>query len=303
MIERDYSPFTPGTPVSVELFTGREDQIRELDRLVRSSAAGRLSVCFLTGERGLGKSSLAKYMRELAEKNHELLGLHVFLGGVSELEEMVKKVFDRLVKDSIDRPWYEKIKRFLGNHIQQVGLFGVTVEFSADKQDLAKAVNDFAPALHRLIEELAGQKKGLLLILDDINGLASSRAFANWLKSLVDEIAVGKEQLPLCLILVGLEERRRELIKSQESLARVFNLIELPTWTQEETAAFYQKAFASINLNYEAEAISWMAELSGGLPTVCHEIGDAVLNSTVTSSHAPIRLDGARLPLLASCSA
>jgi hypothetical protein len=289
-MERDYSPFTPGTPVSVELFSGREDQIRDLVRMVRKAAAGQLAVGFMTGERGIGKSSLAKFVKELSEKNHEMLGIHVFLGGVNELEEMARRVFDRLVKDSIDRPWYEKVKNFLGNHIKDVGLFGVTVEFEAGHKELKQAVNDFAPSLRRLIKQLKGQKKGLLLILDDINGLASSTDFANWLKSLVDEIAVDREPLPLCLLLVGLERSRRELIKSQESLARVFQIVDVPVWKKEESNAFFTNAFQAIKVKINDDALARLTHWSQGLPVIAHEIGDALLkvddDNTITDDDA-----------------
>ena len=47
-----------------------------------------------------------------------------------------------------------------------------------------------------------------MIILDDLNGLAESHEFANWLKSLVDEIATSGQRLPFLLVLVGLPERR-----------------------------------------------------------------------------------------------
>lgn len=68
---------------------------------------------------------------------------------------------------------------------------------------------------------------GLALILDDINGLASMQPFADWLKSLIDEIALDAEPTALCLIIVGLEERRQSLIELQPSLARAFKLFQI----------------------------------------------------------------------------
>ena len=62
MSNKGNSPFTPGSPVPVELFVGRERQIRELIRY-----AGQVS----SGDRGIGKSSLASFL-------HNILGIHVF---------------------------------------------------------------------------------------------------------------------------------------------------------------------------------------------------------------------------------
>lgn len=275
---KDYSPFTPGLPVPVELFVGRRNEIDRLRQKVAATIGGRLQVGFLSGERGIGKSSLASFARFLVERDFQVLGLHTFLGGVTELTEMVRRIFDRLLKESVDKAWHDKVTRFFGNHIRQVGLFGISVEFGATDGDLQLAVHDFAPSLRRLTERLRDEKKGIFLILDDINGLASSLDFANWLKSLLDEIATATEPLPLCLLLVGLDERRQSLASLQPSLMRVFDLIEIRAWSDDETRAFYQNAFSKVGFTVDDDALSLLSGYTGGLPVLAHEIGDAVFN-------------------------
>ena len=272
------SPFTPGMPAPVEFFIGRLGEVELLKTKVASSEHGRLEIGFLIGERGIGKSSLASFVRYLSEREHRMLGLHTFLGGVNSLEEMVRRVFDRLLKESIESPWHEKVKKFFGNHIREVGLFGISVEFGAPQQDLMRMVHDFAPALRNLVESLGDEKRGILLILDDINGLAKSAAFANWLKSLVDEIATSQKPLPLCLLLVGLEERRQQLIGIQPSLARVFELVEIRPWSSDETRNFYNNAFAQARMEVEEPALAMLSRIAGGLPMLAHEIGDVAFN-------------------------
>jgi len=274
-MHKDYTPFTPGQPVPVDFFVGRLAEIAHLKEKVAAAASGRLQVAFLSGERGIGKSSLVSFMRFIVERDHKVLGLHTFLGGVASLEEMARRVFDRLLKESIGKGWEDRIKQFFGNHIQQVGLFGVSVEFSAPEKDLRRMVNDFAPALRNLMQRLEGQKEAVLIVLDDINGLASSPEFANWLKSLVDEIATSREPLPLCLILVGLEERRQSLISLQPSLARIFDLVEIKTWSLEETREFFRNTFSKVNVSVDEEGLSILSRFAGGLPVLAHEIGEA----------------------------
>ncbi|HQO36330.1 MAG TPA: ATP-binding protein, partial [bacterium] len=279
-MQRDYSPFTPGIPVPVEFFVGRQAEITHLrDKIVRASK-GQLQIAFLSGERGIGKSSLASFVRHLAERENQVLGLHTFLGGVTTLTEMVRRVFDRLLKDSLDKAWHEKVKGFFGDHIREVGLFGVSLEFGAGPSDLERMVHDFAPALRNLSNRLQHKKKGLLIILDDINGLAASEDFANWLKSLVDEIATSSAPLPLCLLLVGMEERRQSLIDLQPSLARVFDLISIEPWSDEETREFYVSSFSKVGITVDDDALEDLVEYTGGLPVIAHEIGDAVFKQT-----------------------
>lgn len=273
------SPFTPGLPVPIEFFVGRLEEIKRLREKLARAQKGYLDVSFLVGERGIGKSSLASFVRNLSERDSRFLGLHTFLGGVTSLEEMVRRVFDRLLKESVGTRWHDKIKRFFGNHIQEVGLFGISVEFKAPNQELTRMVHDFAPALRNLVDRIKDEKTGLFIILDDINGLASSAAFAEWLKSLVDDIATSQKPLPLCLLLVGLEERRQSLIERQPSLARVFDLIEIKAWSNEETKTFYENAFSRVGIPVDDEPLRLLVRYAGGLPVLAQEIGDAVFKA------------------------
>lgn len=101
---KDYSPFTPGLPVPVEFFVGRLAEVNRLTEKVASAGVGRLQVAFLSGERGIGKSSLASFVRVIAERDHGALGLHTFLGGVATLEEMARRVFDNSSRKASAKP-------------------------------------------------------------------------------------------------------------------------------------------------------------------------------------------------------
>jgi hypothetical protein len=149
------------------------------------------------------------------------------------------------------------------------------MEFGASPQDLKRIVHDFAPALSNLTDRMKDEKKGILLVLDDINGLSSSLDFANWFKSLVDEIATSQKPLPLCLLLVGIEKRRQELIQLQPSIARVFEITEIREWSNEETSIFYRNAFFKVGMEVDEEALKGLTRFAGGLPVLAHEIGDA----------------------------
>jgi hypothetical protein len=270
------SPFSPGQPVPIEFFVGRIQEIERLRSMVLASVQKRFKVGFVTGERGIGKSSLVSFVRHLAEREQSVAGCHVFLGGVHELPEMVRRTFDRLLKDSIEKSWHSRVREFFGQYVREVGLFGVSLELSLSKQDLSTITHDFVPSVRKLLDKLSPERRALLLILDDINGLASSEDFANWLKSTVDEIATSQQGLALCLLVVGLEERRQELIRLQPSLARIFELIEINPWSDQEVEEFFGKAFENAAATVAKKDLDLMVQYTGGLPVLAHEIGDAV---------------------------
>ncbi len=238
------SLFTPGQPVPIEFFVGRVQEIERLRSLVQAAARGKFKIGFVTGERGIGKTSLVSFVRHLSEKDDRVAGAHVFLGGAKDVPDMIRRTLDRLLKENVEKPWYGKLKDFFGKRIEEVGLFGISVQLKLTQNDLQQLMHEFVPTIRRLLSQLKGERKAFLLILDDINGLADSAEFANWLKSTVDEIATGPEGLNLCLLIVGLEERRQGLLALQPSLDRVFDLTEIRPWDAEETGQFYTETFS-----------------------------------------------------------
>lgn len=270
------SPFSPRQLAPIESFVGRIREIERLSSMVKASTQGKFRIGFVSGERGIGKSSLASFVRHLSEHESQVAGCHVFLGGVDNLKEMIRRTFDRLLKESMGKPWHEQFRNFFGNRVRKVGLFGVTLELSLKDSDLATLAHDFVPTVTRLLDSLKGHKKTLFLILDDINGLASSEAFANWLKSTVDEISTSRRKIPLCILTVGREERRQELVSKQPSLARVFELIDVAPWSDDEAMDFFRKSFDAGGAKVADSDVHQLVRFTGGLPVLAHEIGDAV---------------------------
>ena len=260
----------------IEFFVGRIREIERLRSMVKAGTQGKFQIGFVSGERGIGKSSLASFVRHLSEHESQVAGCHVFLGGVEDLKEMLRRTFDRLLKESMDKPWHEQIRIFFGNRVRKVGLFGVTLELSLKDSDLSTLAHDFVPTVTRLLDSLKGHKSTLFLILDDINGLAGSVVFANWLKSTVDEISTSRRKIPLCILIVGLEERRQELVSKQPSLARVFELIDIAPWSDDEAMDFYRNSFDAVGAKVADSDMHQLVRFTGGLPVLAHEIGDAV---------------------------
>lgn len=272
------SPFSPGKPIAAEFFVGRSSEIERLRQKVRNALTGRLETVFIAGERGIGKSSLASFVGHLCEKELNVLPIHAYLGGIESLEGVVKSVFDQLVRDSADRPFLGKIKEFLGNRVTEAGLFGVSFKFEPREKDLATLVDNFVPSVSNLIQKLKDDKTGLLLILDDLNGLVHSARFAHWIKSFVDEMSTSGKPVPLCLLLVGLEERRRTMIEQNPSVARIFDVVDILPWDDKETGDFFDRAFARAGITLDEEAVRLLTSYTGGMPMLAHEIGDSAFS-------------------------
>ena len=182
------SPFSPGQIVNPDLFVGREAELERLDIKLRATSRGRSQVTFLTGPRGIGKSSLASKARQFATQKYNLIGIHAFLGGVKSVDEMTKVVLSRLLNESSRFPWFEKVKSAFGKSVRGLDLFGLKLDFQPDSLELSSLSQNFSQVVANFLEKLEGEVNGIFLVLDDINGLADQAEFANWVKVTADEI-------------------------------------------------------------------------------------------------------------------
>jgi len=239
----DSSPFTPGKPAEAEFFTGRKKQIEELLAMVRTAKKQGLQVGWISGERGMGKNSLASIAGHLAERDEKAIVAHVHLGGAKELRELARKTHLQLLKDNQIQKWGKALWDKFGKDIKQAGIFGIKWELSETADTLPMREGAFPDALRHIVETAGGDREVLLLIFDGINGLANNPKFSHWLKNMVDgEVTSGKNNNPVCLIFAGLQEHLQKMVKENPSVARVFQpLINIDSQTPEEGRAFSKK--------------------------------------------------------------
>lgn len=270
------SPFYPGQPVPIDFFTGRLNQINRISRSLYQTENGKPQAIFLSGKYGIGKSSLAGFTKFVAEKNNNLIAIHVLLGGINKLEDVAAKTVETILREQIIKEKIgEKIKNALSKYLGKQELFGFTINFEALKSDSLNISKGFLPFLINLFEKVKEDNiKGIYLIFDEVNGITKKPDFAHFIKSLIDENALAKKPLPLMLMICGIEERRREMISDHPPIERIFDIIDLEPMSDAEMREFYQKAFNSVNIAVDKNALDLICHYASGFPKIMHIIGD-----------------------------
>ncbi|MBI4350254.1 MAG: ATP-binding protein [Elusimicrobia bacterium] len=294
-IQKGKSPFYPGQPVPGELFVGRASQIeRIMTRGVGQVAAGKPVAIFIQGEYGIGKSSIAGFVQWMAEREHGLLGLYAPLGGAATLDDVAAAILKATVQAGAYNPNIsEKIRGFLGKYIGEQSFFGVRIHAEALKKD-APTLASPADLLPFFRETLGRTKdagiKGIFLVLDEINGITANAQFAHFIKGLVDTNAMSKEPVPLLLMLCGVEDRRYEMIQKHQPIDRIFDVLQIEAMSQAEMEEFFSKAFESVQMKIDNEAMKFLTHYSAGFPKIMHLLGDAAYwidkNGTVDTDDA-----------------
>ncbi|MCI0348528.1 MAG: ATP-binding protein [Acidobacteriales bacterium] len=255
---------------------GRERELSRVTRALSQVSAGKPQYVFITGEYGIGKSSLAGFVKFVGEREHALLGVHVFLGGAETLEEVATKTVEAILKSGAYDPSIgESVRNALAKYVGSQSLFGFNVNLEALKADAPNLSRGYLPLLNGLFERAKEDgRHGLLLVLDEINGITANPRFAHFIKGLVDENALSRRPLPLLLVLCGVEERRREMIRHHRPVERIFDIVEIEPMNESEVRAFFQQAFAAEDLTIEEEALRTLMHYSAGYPKLMHILGD-----------------------------
>mgnify|MGYP000020557354 CR=1 FL=1 len=281
MVEKGRSPFYPGQPVPQDLFVGRSEEIRSIiEREVTQVSHGRVASVYIQGEYGIGKSSVAQYIKAIAERDYGLHGIYVTLGGAKTLEDIAMAVLQAVVLSGAWNPKHEeKIRNWLSKYISKAKLWGVTVNTAALKEDAPDLANIYG-MLNLLKETKARLEsegvKGIALIFDEINGISGNPDFAHFLKGLMDQSAAMNNPVPFLLLLCSTPERRKQLIECHEPVGRIFRVVDIKLLSDYEMEQFFTKAFISANMIIHKEEASAASFLSAGFPKLMHLLGDAI---------------------------
>ncbi|MBI4646946.1 MAG: ATP-binding protein, partial [Bacteroidia bacterium] len=261
-ITKGQSPFYPGQPVPLELFTGRQNEILRIERALNQVALGKPQSIFLTGEYGIGKSSLAGVMRHVAEKNYNLFAMQVMLGEATTIDELSEKTIESVLNSEFyEHSWTEKIRTFLAKYIGEQSIFGITLKLDELKKDAPNLSRGFLPFFRKILKEFSGNKvKGIFLVFDELNGITKNPQFAYFIKNLIDENALSRQPVPILIMLCSVPERRKEMIKHHQPIDRIFEIIKIEPFNDDETKKFFLRAFDKVNYSITENAFDWLCK-------------------------------------------
>jgi AAA ATPase domain len=276
-------PFQPNNPVDPHFFVGREMHREQIKTFAKIAFQNRnVRVIYLSGLRGIGKTSLAYVSRLLLEQQFRSWGFPVYLGakaGPKTYDAFMEKVL-RAVLDSKsgEPPLMRRIQQIFSHLIIEVNVLGVV---SVKQKELAEAtprdasqmISFFAEFGSKLYEE---RNNGFILIFDEIDSVALEPFFADFLKELLDVGAVAGKDLPLVVLLCGTRDRFEAIRKNNFRVAQQIDFIELDTLSTAEVLEFFRKAFDSIHVPYAEGGLDILANFCGGLPHIMHMLGQTV---------------------------
>jgi Cdc6-like AAA superfamily ATPase len=244
------NPFKPNSPIHPGMFTGRASEVERLEAHLLQTRAGQASNFMITGERGIGKSSLLNYIKWVAEGHIAVDGLTMnFLVIDTDVDQsttqlgLIKKI-ERALRHSLGRS--EPARNFLHqawSFLQRVEAAGTKVN-KTEAPDCDEVIFDeFAYSLAEIVQRVTDESRapdlfnarydGVLILIDEADNAGKHLQLGSFLKLLTERV---QRRGCDCLMigLAGLPELRRVLSDSHRSSLRLFEELPLDRLSREE---------------------------------------------------------------------
>lgn len=229
------NPFQPNSPVAPGMFAGRINEIKILEKGLQQTKYSKPVNFLITGERGIGKTSLLNYFKYLAEgsinsPDFEPFNFITISITISERTSLVALI--RLIERSIKRQAgkVEKVRNFLNDtweFIQRIKIMDSGVERAQSSVDPDLIIDELAYSLSntcsRLISPEKGEDKkdGIIFIIDEADN-ASCELRIGYFFKVLSELLQQNNCKNIMFLLAGLPELTEKLYNSHESSLRVF---------------------------------------------------------------------------------
>jgi hypothetical protein len=232
------NPFKPNSPVSAGMFAGRINEIKLLEQALHQTKFDQPSNFLITGERGIGKSSLMMILKDFSSGKFETLehGKFNFLTiNIVISERMSLLTFIKLIERNIKRELgkVEAIRSFMNStwdFVQRIKIMDSGIDQLNVTEDSDLVINDFSYSLsetcNRIINPEKGEDKkdGIVFIIDEADNACDDLHIGYFFK-VVTELLQQNGCQNIMFIVVGLPEISAKLAKSHESSLRIFNHI------------------------------------------------------------------------------
>jgi AAA+ ATPase superfamily predicted ATPase len=243
------NPFEPFAPVNPGCFVGRLDELRRLKSALVQTTAGKPANFMITGERGIGKTSLLNYLKYAAEGLIPVDGVQQsFIVIDTDLDEnttqlgLMGKIQLGLEKALSE---YEAAREFIKKawgFVQRIEAGGVKLG-QAQKESDELLLDQFAYSLAETTNRVCADAKtgelwgnqinGILILIDEADNGSKKLQLGSFFKLLAERLQ-RRSCNRVMFGLAGLPDLRKVLHDSHPSSLRIFEELVLDRLSEAE---------------------------------------------------------------------
>ncbi|MCP4246153.1 MAG: ATP-binding protein [bacterium] len=268
--------FRPHAPIDLpDFFAGRMEHIRRLEKEI--GAPGRQVALF--GERGVGKTSLAKlayfFLRRSEEQTHFV-----------RCERT--STFDTIFRDVLGSAGVEVVLNGVeseGERQGTIGLGAMSIGGSRRVRRSFRRIVTHQQVTPRMLLEQFSTGQGLIIIIDEYDRVEDENThtrMAELLKHFSDAASGTK------IMLVGVADTLSQLIGAHESLSRSLAQIKLDRMSTEELTDIIHRGESHLKAAVKSTVAYRIVRLADGFPYFVHLICRHAAHAAAEQVHAGV---------------
>jgi hypothetical protein len=277
--------FKPNSPAPHGMFAGRLSEIEALEKGLNQTKSGNPMNFLITGERGIGKSSLMAYIKPLAigiikspdYENFDFVAINVSISDKTNLITLIRLI-ERSLKREISK--IESIRAFMENtwdFVQRIKVMDSGVEKIQVVEDPDLVIDEFAYSLSetckRIVNPERGEtsKDGIVFFIDEADNANPDLRIGYFFKAVTESLQQN-DCKNVMFIVAGLPELTEKLSASHESSLRIFTELKIKELKVEDRLYVIDRGIEEANnINQEKTTItdtakSHISTLSEGYP-------------------------------------
>ena len=296
-----FNPFTPTQIASDELFTGRDDELAQVDYCLQQTIHGNAIGFFLTGERGIGKSSLLLKVRSKAQfvhgvKSRIMLTVLITLDEKDTVQSFAQKITSEMHREKRRlRPIRQSIyDKFSWIYRVDTKWLKIIPPFTSN-DDSWVTVDTLTDQIKFTLSRFKKSHAGFLLLIDEVERASEDLKLGALLKRLVEQFrktGLNRATIGLAGQLAAIDKLRGEHAAAIRSL----RLIKLERLRSDESRLALNKGLALASLRtgekicIDDGAANWIVNTSDGYPHFLQQLAASALE---TDTDGKISLDDA----------
>ncbi len=254
---------------------------------MHQAAHGNVRHGLITGDSGVGKSSLSSQLQGIARGEtsylsllpHEYEGLHFNFVVAEYTAQDGHSIIDIVngLLDELDRAQQKKAASLKVKTTIDLKLLKFELDDAArPPQDL---VASFIDQLCEAWDKLSDHFDGILLVIDELDRIASNYGVPTFFKT-VTEMMTKRELESVILLPVGISTVEETLKQGHQSVPRIFKKIKLMPLDSMESLGVIDRALNDSHVSIEATVAAEIARLARGIPNQIHLLGSAAFDAT-----------------------
>lgn len=273
------NPFRPGTIVEPEYFVGRVEETARFDAYLKNAMGGNPHHLAILGERGIGKTSMLRYLEYRAKRKSCLvvrIDLDPSLASVDVLAAQILAEIKRSgLAYSLAGRSAEGLKDFFRDYNVSVSLGIATVE--PRKESGMEPKMEFRHRLQEIWERIRGKVPAVIIMLDEAEHLEPVTGSLHYLRNVF--LRLSESRCGYMLVLSGKIGLFRQIKELHSPLARFFTPITLGPLEPEEAKDAIRKPLMDNGIRVDAKVFEEILKDSEGHPYVIQVIGYVLYES------------------------